>query len=478
MNSKQPVQQHTLLQGNHEDFLTALKQAYAGDQCLTDPGECLAYSYDYSKNKTLPIAVVFAQQVADIQTLVQLARQYKIPITVRGRASGLVGGAVPSPGGVTLSIERLRKMTIDPDNRLIVAEPGVLNQEVQDLAAEHGFFWAPDPSSREFCSVGGNLGYNAGGPRAVKYGTTRDNTLGLTAVTGTGELLKTGVKTTKGVVGYDLTRLLIGSEGTLGIITEAILKLTPLPEAKLSMSALYNSVDAASAAIVAVMRQSCVPCALEFVDGAALSLIRKHQSIAIAENAQALLMIEIDGPSAALEASMENIIRAATQPGLIDIQSARTDNQQHPLWAARKALSPTLRLLAPKKISEDIAVPVANIPALFKGIDALAQKHAIRIVNFGHAGNGNIHVNLLIDPDDPRQATATEDCLDDLFHLVLTLEGTLSGEHGVGKDKQEFIAAEISPYGLQMMRAIKQVFDPDNILNPDKLFPVATDASS
>lgn len=452
-------------------IIDAIIAAFPHEQILTDPGECVSYSYDYSKTRVIPVAVVFAENRDDVARLVQLANQLQFPITTRGRATGLVGGAVPTPGAVVLSMERMRKLRIDVDNRYIVAEPGVLNQEVQDLAEQHGFFWGPDPSSREFCSVGGNLGYNAAGPRAVKYGTTSDNTLGLTAVTGSGDVIHTGAKTTKCVVGYDLTRLLIGSEGTLAIITEAVLKLTPKPQAKLSISALYNSVDAASTAIVEVMKQSCIPCALEFVDGVALQLIREHQSIDIPAAARALLMIEIDGSRAAIDADLAQVIDAASNDGLIDLQRTRTDSSHHPMWEARKALSPTLKLLAPKKISEDIAVPVANIPALFHGISGIAERLGLLIVNFGHAGNGNIHVNLLIDPDDPQQAGNADVCLEQLFDLVLTLEGTLSGEHGVGLDKQAFIEREVKGHALDLMRDIKKVFDPSGILNPNKIFP-------
>lgn len=466
-------------------FLDDLVGLLGPDKVHLDESECIAYSYDNSKRQVLPLAVVFGETPEDIITLIQCCRTHKVPITARGAGSGTVGGCIPVENGIVVSCERMNKIIrIDPDNRLMVVEPGVTNQAVQDAAGEHGFFWAPDPSSAAFATVGGNLGYNAAGPRAVKYGTTRENTLGLEVITGEGKLLKTGVFTTKGVVGYDLTRLLIGSEGTLAFITQATLKLTPLPEAKASLRILYNDVSSAVTAITQIMRCSVTPCALEFMDTRALSLIKEHADIKLPVESKAMLMVEVDGTADALLASIDVIKTVAYTDGLIDFRQARTQDEITALWQARKSLSPTLRHIAPNKINEDIVVPVSNIPALIKGLDALAEEYQITIVNFGHAGNGNIHVNLLYDdvilpPPDvilseakdlPESTTHINQCLEKVFTLVLSLDGTLSGEHGVGLSKKAFIATELSPYHLDLMKRLKQQFDPDNILNPDKMF--------
>lgn len=356
----------------------------------------------------------------------------------------------------------------------MVVEPGVINQTVQDTAGQHGFFWPPDPSSGAYCTVGGNLAYNSAGPRAVKYGTPRENTLGLRAVTGDGKEIRTGVYTTKGVVGYDLTRLLIGSEGTLAIITEATLKLTPLAECKRTMQAIYQDIESATEAVAAIMSQPVIPCALEFIDGKSIEMIRNYSKADLPVNAGAMLMIEVDGPESCIEKSMSNIGQAAKNNGLMTITLANTENEINELWATRKALSPALRTVAPKKINEDIVVPVSNIPVLIRELDKLSKEYELTIINFGHAGNGNLHTNILYDPADKKQNENAARCLDKMFSIVLDLNGTLSGEHGVGLEKMDFIDREIDPVTLELMRRIKSQFDPNGILNPGKMFPAST----
>lgn len=436
---------------------------------LTDPVACYAYAYDNSRHYLPPEAVVFATSTEQVARIVKLCNEYHLPLTVRGRGTGTAGGSIPERGGLVLSLERMRRIVrVDPANRVLVAEPGVLNAEVQQAAGAHGFFWPPDPSSSAFCSIGGNLGTSAGGPHAVKYGTTRDHVLGLQAVTGRGDLIRTGCYTTKGVVGYDLTRLLIGSEGTLAIITEATLKLTPKPAGTGGLTAHYRSIEDCARAITAIMAQPHTPSALEFLDSASLDLLRRFKPGLLPDHSRAMLMIEIDGTPAERQVAAAAILAAALSPGLVDVAVVA---EPQALWAARKALSPLLREIAPKKINEDIVVPVSHLPDLLHGVAAITARYGIANANFGHAGNGNIHVNLLIDPDDPQQVTHAARALDEIFDLVLSLHGTLSGEHGVGREKRPYIDREIDPATLQLMRAIKQVFDPGNILNPGKLFP-------
>src|SRR5690606_33195370 len=323
-------------------------------------------------------------------------------------------------------------ISVDAANRVAVVQPGVTNQQLQDAAGAAGFFWPPDPTSAAFSTVGGNLACNSAGPRAVKYGTTRDNTLGLRAISGDGTELRTGVYTTKGVVGYDFTRLLIGSEGTLAVITEATLKLAPLPEAKRTLRAVYRDMTAAASAVTRIMAQPVTPCALEFIDGAAINMIRDYAETDLPQDAGALLMIEVDGLASQLGGSVIAIEQAARGEGLLEIRAARDAAESQALWAARKALSPALRNIAPRKINEDVVVPVSRMAELIGGLQAITQRHGITNVNFGHAGNGNIHVNLLVDPDDPAQAVQAEPCLREVFDMVLSLGGTLSGEHGIG----------------------------------------------
>lgn len=453
------------------EFVSVLKKIVGEQNVLTDPSELWAYGYDNSRKQGHPDGIVLAENTAHIQAIIQLCNQYKIALTARGRATGTPGGSVAVAGGLVLSCERMQKViNVDPANRAITVEPGVLNQTVQDIAAQHGFFWAPDPSSAAFCTVGGNIAFNSSGPRAVKYGATRENVLGLKAITGAGDLIKTGTYTTKSAVGYDLTRLLIGSEGTLAITTEATLKLTPLPETKQTLRAIYNDITAATEAVVKIMSQPVVPCALEFIDRQAIKLIRE-QGVQLPQAAQALLLIDIDGLFEAMPAAIKKISEAASNSGLLEIKVAANAEEAKHLWAARKAISPALRTLAPGKVNEDVVVPVAHIPTLIHEVEKLAKHFQLINVNFGHAGNGNIHVNLLFDPNKQNQAANAKACLSEIFNLVLKLNGSLSGEHGIGIEKRDYITREIPANSLNLMRHIKTVFDPNGILNTGKLFP-------
>lgn len=435
---------------------------------LTDPADCWPYGYDNSQRHVLPQAVVFPDSTQAVQQVVRFCITHRMPLTARGRGSGTPGGSVPLAGGVVLSTERLTHIgRVDVANRMITVQPGATNQVVQQIAAASGFFWAPDPTSQAVATIGGNLAYNSAGPRAVKYGTPRENTLGLTVVTGTGEIIHTGGHTTKGVVGYDLTRLMIGSEGTLGIITEAILRLQPLPEAKQTIQAWYSSVESATEAIVRVMSQPHIPCALEWMDSTAIDLLRAHTNLAVPTDARSLLMIEVDGAIESLPLAVAKISTAATTNALCHLATADTSATQQELWQARKSLSPLLRWLAPKKINEDVVVPVSAIPTLVQFLNNLSKTSGIPIVNFGHAGNGNIHVNLLIQPE---QQALAQQILPEIFDEVARLRGMISGEHGIGIDKKPFLLRTLSPAHVEIMRGIKNVLDPYNILNPGKIF--------
>ncbi len=452
-------------------FLDRLRQAAGDDNLIVDPADCWTYGYDNSRRHHPPDAVIFATTTAQVQAVVKACFDEGIPITARGRGTGTAGGSVPVAGGVVLSLERMtRILETDPANRLMRVEAGVVNQAVQVEAGRHGFFWAPDPTSAAYCTVGGNIAHNAAGPRSLKYGATRENVLGLTAVTGDGRLIHTGGRTSKQSTGYDFTRLLIGSEGTLAIVTEAILKLTPRPEARRTLQAVYRDITSATAAVARIMAQPATPCALEFMDAAAIGMIRDYSSADLPTDAGALLMIDVDGSVSGLDADIEAIRRAAGGEGLQRIVAARDPAEAEALWAMRKALSPALRKLAPNKLNEDVVVPVSRIPELIAGLERLSREHGIPIVNFGHAGNGNIHVNLLYDTQDPAQEKNALPCLARVFDLVLSLDGTLSGEHGIGLAKRDYMARAIDPDTLALMRTIKRDFDPKGILNPGKLF--------
>ncbi len=456
-------------------LLNTLRHLFPNDALLTDPADCFAYGYDNSRHQAQPLAVVFPHSHDQVVALVRACRESRIPLVARGRGTNTTGATVPIAGGVVASFERMsRILRIDPDNRLAVVEPGVINADLQNAIAPLGFFWPPDPTSAPYCSIGGNLACNAGGPRTVKYGATRENVYGLRAVSGAGDEFRCGVYTSKGATGYDLTRLLIGSEGTLALITEATLKLTPLPAAKQTLRATYTDIASATQAVVRIMRQSITPCALEFLDDEALRLAREHGG-GLIPNAAAMLLIEVDGQADALLNITESVANAARGAGLIELQTATTAEESMQLWAARKALSPALRKIAPKKINEDVVVPVSRLPELISGLRTISTTHGIPIVTFGHAGNGNVHVNLLYQPENPQQASNAPSCLRAVFELVIRLDGTLSGEHGIGLDKREFLPLALDPIALDLMHRIKTQFDPDGILNPGKLLPQLND---
>ena len=451
--------------------VSKLQAIFSADALSIDPSECSVYAYDNSRREAMPDAVVFPTSHEQVVAVVQLCRDQRIALTARGRGTNTTGASVPVHGGIVASFERMNRiLKIDPANRLAVVEPGVLNADLQAALKPHGFFWPPDPTSAPYCSIAGNIACNAGGPRAVKYGATRDNVLALRAVNGRGEAFRCGKPTTKGATGYDLTRLLIGSEGTLAVITEATLKLTPLASDKRTLRATYVDIAAAAAAVARIMAQPITPCALEYMDDEALRLARDHAGESIPE-AGAMLIIEVDGEPDILNSSVAAIRHAATGEGLIELYAATDTTEVAKLWAARKALSPALRTLAPNKINEDVVVPVSRVPDLIAGLKQISTRQSIPIVTFGHAGNGNIHVNLLYRPENPVQAANAPGCLSEVFDLVFSLDGTLSGEHGIGLAKREFMTRAMDPISLDLMRRIKQQFDPEGILNPGKLLP-------
>jgi len=452
-------------------LIDRLRAAFGEDGLVTDPAERLVYGYDNSRREAIPDAVVFPTTHEQVVALVQACRAHRVPLTARGRGTNTTGASVPIAGGVVASFERMnRVLRIDAGNRLAVVEPGVLNADLQAALRPHAMFWPPDPSSAPYCTIGGNLACNAGGPRAVKYGATRDNVLALRAVAGTGEDFRCGKPTTKGATGYDLTRLLIGAEGTLAIITEATLKLTPLPPAIRTLRASYADVESAAAAVARIMAQPVTPCALEFLDEESLRLARAHGGDAIPV-ANAMLIIEVDGENETLPTSVAAVSRAAHGTGLLDIAVATTAAEVADLWAARKALSPALRTLSPKKINEDVVVPVSRIPELVAAMRELSARYALPIVCFGHAGNGNVHVNLL--PRDDAELARADACLREVFDVVIRLDGTLSGEHGIGLTKRDFMPLALDANALALMQRVKAQFDPDGILNPGKLLPDA-----
>ncbi len=447
-----------------------LSALLGADGWRTDQAARHGHGGDDSHQFALPDAVAMPQDRDQVAAIVQACRAHRVPIVARGAGTGTTAAAVPFCGGVVVAFSRMNRiLEIRPQDRCAVVEPGVVNGALQRALQPHGLFWPPDPSSAEHCSIGGNLACNAGGPRAVKYGATRDNVLGLVAVTGTGDTIRCGGPWTKDATGYDLTHLIVGSEGTLALIVEATLRLLPMPPLQAGLRALYRDTLSATAAIARLMRQPQVPATLEFMDTHAIALLRRNGSQV--PEAGAMLLVEVDGDEDTVPLALNALGAAAEGEGLLSLDVALDGLARDRLWAARRALSPALRTIAPGKINEDVVVPVSRIPELVAGVEALSQESGLPIVVFGHAGNGNLHVNILYHPDDAPESTRAWALLPRLFDLVLALGGTLSGEHGIGVAKRDYMARAFDRPTLAAMRAIKAALDPDGILNPGKVLP-------
>ncbi len=459
-------------------FLFREFQALLGLDRVFGDAETLAhYASDETPRSCMPEAVLFPTCQSHVAEIVLLANLHRISLTARGAGSGNVGGAMPVPGSVVVSFECMQKIVeFDAANRLMVVEPGVVTDEIDRLARTRGLMYAPDPGSGAYCRIGGNLAMNAAGPRAVKYGATRDHVLGLSAVTGDGRVIHSGGRTTKYATAYDLTRLLVGSEGTLAYITQATLKLLPAPETVATLRVCYASNQSACEAVSRVMNQPVTPCALEFMDHRSLLALRDYGGEAFAAAAlppgtKAVLMVEADGNFEDVPRQIAALGKALAAPDLLEIQSGFTQEDIVRLWVARKSLSHAVKRIAPLKINEDVVVPVGRLAQLVSAIEALAETHHLPIVAFGHAGNGNLHVNIMVDNGSNEEIARALACRAALIHAVIGLGGSLSGEHGIGSEKRHFVPLEVDAPTLDLMRGLKRLFDPQGVLNPGKKLP-------
>ncbi|WP_324779058.1 FAD-binding oxidoreductase [Thiobacillus sedimenti] len=453
--------------------LAAFRSALGADRVFDDAATRALYASDETPRRVDPDAVLFPASHDQVAALMRVAFEHRVAVTPRGAGSGNVGGALPAPGSVVVSFECMRRvLEFNPVDRLVVVEPGVVTRDIDHLAREAGLFYPPDPGSGDYCRIGGNLAMNAAGPRAVKYGVTRDYALGLRAVTGRGEEIRTGCRTTKGVTGYDLTRLLVGSGGTLALITEATLKLLPAPESVATLRVCFADTRTALDAVARVMRQAVMPSALEFMDQRAIDAIRPTGTADdLPVGTRALLMVEADGTAAELPRQIAALEAALDGPGLLEAKSGFERDAIARLWAARKSLSHAVKQIAPLKINEDVVVPVSRLADFVDFLDHTARAQRLAVVSFGHAGNGNLHVNLMVHPDDADEMARAQRALEAIMQQVLALGGTLSGEHGIGTEKRRFVPQEIDAVTLELMRAIKRQFDPHGLLNPGKIFP-------
>ena len=454
-------------------ILNKLKEIVGQENVATDVQDMICYGYDATQMEFLPDCVVHPDGGAEVSQILALANREGFPVFPRGAGSGFTGGALPKGGGVVLVTTRMNRiLRIDTDNLVAEVEPGVVTETFQIAVEKLGLFYPPDPASLKFSTLGGNVAECAGGPRAVKYGVTKDFVMGLEVVLPTGEVIRTGGETVKGVVGYDLTKLICGSEGTLGVITKIIFKLLPYPDAKKTMLAVFDSIDGAARAVSTIIKGKIIPTTLEFLDYATLTCVERRFNLGIPPEGRAVLLIEVDGDRDLIEKQAGQIHALIKPLGLVQFRVAQDAAESEELWRVRRLVSPSLRDVNPDKFNEDIVVPRSRVPDVIRRIEQIQNRYDIPIVNFGHAGDGNIHVNIMIDKSVAGEEEKAHEAIKEVFQAALDLGGTMSGEHGVGLSKQPFIPMELSADQIGAMRAIKRALDPGNILNPGKMLPL------
>lgn len=430
------------------------------------------YSYDATPipiERALPSAVVFPTSQEDVQKLVKVCYEEEIPIFPRGAGSGLTGGAVPTlEKGVVVSFERMNRFQIDLDNATAVVEPGVITYEFQREVERFGLFYPPDPSSFKYSTIGGNIAENAGGPRCLKYGVTREYVLGLTAVIKEGEVIKTGNPVIKDVAGYDITKLFVGSEGTLGLITSAVLKLIPKPKARGTALILFKNLEDVGRVVTRIMTSGIFPSALEFMDRDAIRAVEEFKPVGLPKDVSALLLVEVDGSPQSVKEDIKVVEELAKTMGL-EVKVAEDEESAEKLWTARKSLGPALGNLRTGKINEDVVVPRVYLSEAIRDYRKVAEKYGLLMVIFGHIGDGNLHVNLLYDKKNREEEERAERAVDEIFEITLRYNGSITGEHGVGLTKRKFLEYQFGPVGMEILRGIKKVFDPKNLFNPGKV---------
>ncbi|UCF84310.1 MAG: FAD-binding protein [Desulfobacteraceae bacterium] len=439
-----------------------------GDEWFLDTPEDLAtYSYDGFLPEFMPDAIVVPGSTEEISKIMRLANREKINIVPRGAGTNICGSSVAREGGIIMAFHRMNKiLEIDSESMCAVVQPGVVNADLQREVAKYGLMYPPDPASMFVSTIGGNVALNAGGPRGVKYGVTKDYVMGLEVVLPTGDVIKTGGKTLKSVSGYDLTMLMCGSEGTLGIMTAITVRLVPLPPAKATLQAIFSDLDDAATTVSAIIGSGIVPTTLELIDRVVLDVIANYGGAKFSKNAEALLLIEVDGEASSVEGQGERIEKFCKERGAIEVQRASSPEEAESLWQARRTAFGAVASVRPNCIVEDATVPIKRLPDMIKKIVELADKYTLRIGVLAHAGDGNLHPLIMTDLKDKEEMARIDQALDELYESAIAMGGTLSGEHGIGIAKDRFMSMEFSQSAIDIMRGIKRVFDPNNILNP------------
>jgi glycolate oxidase len=455
-------------------FLTHLQAIVSASYLKTDEASRQTYGADALKRGRHPEAVVMPANTQEVAAVVRLCATHRVPIVPRGAGTGYTGGAVPTQGGIVISLERMNRIVdIDEANLVAVVEPHVVTGDLQAAVEKVGLFYPPDPASLKESVIGGNVAECAGGPRAFKYGTTKQYVLGLEIVLPTGEVVRTGGKVVKNVVGYDLTHLIVGSEGTLAIITQIVLRLVPKPPMQATLRATFQDVEAAVQAVINVIRARVVPAAVELIDGDSLEAVARYLNVRslAPEGTGAMLLLEVDGVPPAVADEAARVEAACREAGATEILRAQDAGEREELWRVRRELSRSLKMISPLKYNHDVVVPKGRIPELFALVRRISEEFRLRIPCFGHAGDGNIHVNIMVNPDDAAEIARAHEAEQVLFKGVVALEGSISGEHGIGFAKAPFLGLELTAETIALMKRLKQAFDPHGILNPGKIFP-------
>jgi glycolate oxidase len=438
---------------------------------ITAPDDLAKYATDGTRLEYIPDAAALPGSNEEISRIMLLANRERFPVIPRGGGSGMTGGALAVQGGLVLSLERFNRiLMIDQENLIARVEPGVITARLQEEVERLNLFYPPDPASADVSTLGGNVAECAGGLRGLKYGVTRDYVLGLTVILPTGEIINTGVETMKGVAGYDLTRLIVGSEGTLAVISSITIRLIPKPAAKRTMTAFFRDIRGAAGTVSNIIREKIIPATLEFMDRQCIDVVRDEMGIDIPVNAEAMLLIETDGDEEAVTREAVKLKEICLRSGAMRLTIASDQEEIGRLWEARRGVSPALKNLKPAKISEDVVVPRSRLVDLVSFLNETSKKYVLPIASFGHAGDGNIHVNILLDPENQEEVERAGKIVKGLFEKVIELGGTITGEHGVGITKAPYMEVEFSRPSLELMARLKAAFDPNGILNPGKIF--------
>lgn len=432
----------------------------------------LVYSYDATpKYQAMPEAVIAPKNAAEVSAIIKICNNYKIPIVPRGSGTNLCAGTCPTEGGIVLLFKHMNSiLEIDEENLTVTVEPGVITLDMIAAVEKKGLFYPPDPSSMKISTIGGNINENSGGLRGLKYGVTRDYVMSLEIVLPNGDIIQTGGKLAKDVAGYDLTRLFVGSEGTLGIITKATLKLIPMPEAKKTMLALYQDLEAAARSVSKIIANKIIPTTLEFLDQPTLKVVEDFAQIGLPTDVKAVLLIEQDGPLEIVEQDMKKIADICTAEKAISVQLAQSAEEAENLRTARRSALSALARLKPTTILEDATVPRSEIAKMVAAINEIAKKYSLDICTFGHAGDGNLHPTCTTDVRNQEEIERVEQAFAEIFQKAVELGGTITGEHGVGMMKAPYLHLKLGEAGINAMKAMKQAFDPNNIMNPGKIF--------